>query len=164
VTAGAVADRDERRSWTPMRLVLEHTALGRRASGSATGADDLERHVQERRHRHAQVFLLLLLPLYALNQKVCYADRRRTYGEHLVFSMHTWSFLLIVLLAEAKAPAPVAAALTAWAIAWLYLAPRRVYGGSWTDTIVRATLCGALNVAAFLAGGLVLVYALLAHG
>lgn len=152
------------RRFTPMRLVLEHTELGRRAAAGNAERDGLERQVQARRHRHAQVFLLLLLPVYALNQKLCWADRRRTYGEHLVFCMHTWSFLLIVLLAQAKAPPLAAGALTAWAVAWLYLAARRVYGGSWTDVLVRATLCGALNIAALLAGGLVLVYALVARG
>ena len=66
-----------------------------------------------------------------------------------------------MLLVEAKLPGVVASFVSFWVIAYLVLALKRVYGGTWVDTLVRGTMTVALNVAMFVVLGTVLLYALL---
>lgn len=101
----------------------------------------------------------LLMPVFALLLKAFY--RRRYYAEHLIFSLHFHAFVLlpgaavVALLAllpiDPRGPVAQAGVLV-WFLAvaaYLYLALRRVYGGSRPGT-------------AFKTAGLGLAYAIVA--
>lgn len=107
-------------------------------------------------------FVLFLVPIFALTLGLLYRDRHRRYAGHLVFGLHGQSFLLVILLAEARLPVLVANALSAWVLAYFTLALRRVYGGTWAATVGRGSCVLALYFAIFFVSNLVLVLALLA--
>jgi len=106
-------------------------------------------------------FVLLLVPLYALILQICYIGRRRRYGEHLIFGLHAHSFLLFMLLVEARLPTILADVLSLWVIAYFVIALRRVYGGTWIETLGRSSAMLVLYYATFLVCNLLLVLALL---
>jgi hypothetical protein len=96
----------------------------------------------------------VLLPVFALLLELFYRTSGY-YVEHLVFSLyyHAFVFLwftLILLVDEGNdwMPAAVRFAtglpLTAWLMAYLPLALRRVYGGSWTKTLLKVIGLGVL--------------------
>lgn len=94
----------------------------------------------------------LLMPVFALLLKAFY--RRRYYAEHLIFSLHFHAFVLLpgaaVVALLALLPidprGPVAqTGVLAWFLAvaaYLYLALRRVYGGSRPRTAFKAAGLG----------------------
>ena len=84
------------------------------------------------------------------------------YADHLVFCLHAQSFLLIVVLLESKAPPLLASRLSRWVFGYFYAAARRVYGGSWPETLIRATTAMALHQSIFVLTGSLLVYMVLA--
>jgi hypothetical protein len=114
----------------------------------------------------------LLLPVLALLLKAFY--RKRYYAEHLVFGMHFHAFALLPASAivaavdflpglDARGPAARAVASAWWLVlgAYLFLALRRTYGGSFLGTLGRWAAVGFLY--AILAGlilGLVAVLTL----
>jgi hypothetical protein len=102
--------------------------------------------------------LIAALPLFALYLKVLYRGARRSYGEHIVFGLHAnaFAFLLasVMMAIPGNAGWVVGAATQhlmqyvsawdylqllplAWLLAYLPLALRRVYGGSWLSTAAR---------------------------
>ncbi len=100
--------------------------------------------------------MFILLPLFALLLKLLYVRRRRYYGEHLVFALHTHAFAFIVFaaLAVLQAVTGEVDSLTGWTRVvvgslvllllvsvpgYVLVALRRVYGQGW----VRTTLKGA---------------------
>jgi hypothetical protein len=107
--------------------------------------------------------LFLLLPIFALLLKLLYLRRRILYLDHLVFALHFHAFAFVILTAmilieAAGIPppvlAPVGVAAWLWIFAYLFLALRRVYGGS--------RLTAGLRFAALLISyGTVFVFALL---
>ena len=123
--------------------------------------EDRFRFLRARRIQYVSSFVLLLVPLYALILQICYIGRRRRYSEHLVFGLHAHSFLLFMLLVEAKLPTILADVLTLWVLAYFLIALKRVYGGTWGETIIRSTAMLVLYFATFFVGNLLLVLALL---
>jgi len=123
--------------------------------------EDRFQFLRSRRIQYVSYFVLLLVPLYALILQICYLDHRRRYGAHLVFAFHAHSFLLFMLLVEAKLPTFLADALTVWMIAYLVTALKRVYGGTWVGTIGRSAAMLTLYFTTFFVGNLLLVLALL---
>lgn len=145
----------------PMQFILDHFDTPGLQRFKAMSAEDQIRFVQQQRHRYVQYFLLFLVPVFALILKFCYRNRRRHYAEHLVFCLHAQSFLLVMLLFEAKLPGALALVVSLWVIAYFFVALKRVYGGAWADTLVRGAATLVLNIATFLVTGSLLVYALL---
>jgi hypothetical protein len=92
----------------------------------------------------------VLLPVFAAMLQLAYLPggrrhpaRPRQYAAHLVFGAHSHAFLFLCAALAAAIPlAPVRAGLFAWAIAYLLLAQKRVYGGSWLVVVLRACLLG----------------------
>ena len=123
--------------------------------------EDRFQFLRSRRIQYVSYFVLLLVPLYAVILQGCYIDRRRRYSEHLVFGLHAHSFVLFMLLFEAKLPTLLADVLTAWMIAYFVIALKRVYGGTWSGTIVRSAAMLTLYFATFFVSNLLLVLALL---
>ena len=77
-------------------------------------------------------------------------------GEQSGRSMLTDPDQAVRFAAATEVDAPVA---SFWVIAYFVLALKRVYGGSWADTLVRGTTAVVLDIAAFLVTGAALVYA-----
>ena len=94
--------------------------------------------------------LFLLIP--ALAAILAVFHRRRPYPDHLYFAIHLQAFVFLVLVASALAQAsgslPVMATaqlVTAlWILVYAVIAQRRVYGGSWPITSMKAVGVAAL--------------------
>src|SRR5674476_525592 len=89
-------------------------------------------------------------------------NRRRRYAEHLVFGLHCQTFLLFILLAEAKLPTILADAFSFWVLAYFTMALKRVYGGTWIETLGRGFAISGLYFAIIFVMNLLLVFFLLA--
>lgn len=83
--------------------------------------------------------LFLLLPAFALLLKLLYVRQGRLYLDHLIFALHFHAFAFVVLaslvlLGAAGVPRailePVAVAAWLWIFVYLFVALRRIYGGS----------------------------------
>jgi hypothetical protein len=98
--------------------------------------------------RYGPYAMIALLPLFALLMKILYLgrarrypDRPRRYAAHLVFGAHNHAFLFLVVALYVLLPeGSVRAALVVWALVYLLLAMRAVYGGRWSGIVVRASL------------------------
>jgi hypothetical protein len=121
--------------------------------------------------RYAPYAMVALLPVFAAMLQLAYVSgaprhpaRPRQYAAHLVFGAHSHAFLfLCAALAAALPLAPLRAALLAWSVAYLLLALKRVYGGSWPGIVLRASMLGtvyavliALAIVALLLAAIVL--------
>jgi hypothetical protein len=145
-----------------LQIVLDHIDAPGIQRLRALPADERFAFVHARKASYVSYFVLFLVPIFALTLGLLYRDRQRRYVEHLIFGLHGQSFLLVILLAEAKLPAPVANALSFWVLAYFTVALRRVYGGTWTETVGRGSCVLALYFAIFFVANLLLVLALLA--
>ena len=86
----------------------------------------------------------LLLPLCALLIKLFYWRRDRFYVDHLIFAFHFHAFAFVILTLNSIAArlwdplsGPLRILLWGWFLTYPALALRRVYGGSWTLTVVK---------------------------
>jgi hypothetical protein len=101
----------------------------------------------------------ILLPLFALLLKLFY--RQGYYVEHLVFALYYHAFAFTAFAAlfllgrsagwmPGAVRIPAAWLLVIWVHAYLPLALRRVYGGSWAKTLLKVAAMGFLYLAAFI--------------
>jgi hypothetical protein len=82
--------------------------------------------------------MFCIMPLFALYLKLLYLRSGRTYGEHMLFALHTNAFAFLLLgLIWAVPGGWTDTALFAWLLAYLPFAMRRVYGGSKLATVAR---------------------------
>lgn len=107
----------------------------------------------------ASTLVILMVPLFAAALSVIFAITRRYFVEHLVFSTHLFSFLLLaVLLIQLGAPiiywtgrslevsqASIAVFMDWWVFVlvvapYLYLAIRRAYAGARIAAVIRSAL------------------------
>lgn len=104
--------------------------------------------------------MFVLMPLYAGIVAVLDRARRLRYSVHLVFALHAHAYFFAALVlgevvefAEAFSE-PLAdfgdRVVVAWILAYFPLAMRRVYGGRWWTTGLRALTLGALYATAAL--------------
>ena len=88
--------------------------------------------------------IFVLMPLFASLVMLNYRSRRVAYHEHLVFSFHMHSFWFVAMAATILLPA----AFSFWVVlgVWAYgvTAMKRVYGGRWWPTLLRASLVSTL--------------------
>lgn len=105
--------------------------------------------------------VLGLVPVYAMLLHCVYWVRHRRYAAHLVFALYAHSFSLLLFVIEAKLPLTIATMLSIWAIIYYPVALKRVYGGTWAETIGRSALLTMLYVLAVLAIGLLVAVVLL---
>jgi len=112
----------------------------------------------------APYVLFLMVPAFAGVVGIAYANRRRAFGEHLVFAMHgqTFAFLLASVLALATPTHDGGSALIAMPF-YGFIALRRVYGGRWWPTLVRLLAILVVNTALLCGVTVVFVLWLLAH-
>jgi hypothetical protein len=96
----------------------------------------------------------LFLPMFALFLELFYR-KQGYYFEHLVFSLYyhafvflSFSALFVIGRSGAWLPAFVSVLLTlgvvGWLVAYLPIALRRVYGGSWPRTLLKVTILGVV--------------------
>jgi len=147
---------------TPVQIILDHFATPGVRHFGAMSPEERFTFLRARRAQYVSYFVLFLVPIYALTIGLFYRNRRRRYAEHLIFGLHCQSFLLIALLIEAKLPAIVADALSFWVIAYFTIALKRVYGGTWAETLGRGAAILSLYFAIFFVANVLLIYALLA--
>jgi len=114
----------------PKGLQREAEALSGRVIGNLGGA------------------MFLMVPLFALLQKIVHWNRRLRYTEHLVFALHLHAFwficLLLTLLPVPGMVAVAAALVPLYALAAL----KRVYGGRWPWRWLRAAVVSLAYVVA----------------
>ncbi len=149
-------------SLAPVQIILNHFDSPAIRRFGAMSLDERFAFLHARRAAYVSYFVLFLVPAFAVMLELFYRSRRRRYAEHLVFGLHCQTFLLIMLLVEAKLPAVLADAVSLWAIAYFAMALKRVYGGTWAETMVRGSLVLVLYFAIYFVGNLLLVYTLLA--
>ena len=146
---------------TPVQIILDHFDTPSVRRFAAMSPEERFTFLRARRTQYVSPFVLFLVPLYALTLGLFYRNRRRRYAEHLIFGLHCQSFLLFILLIEAKLPAFLADALSFWVIAYFTIALKRVYGGTWAETLSRGAAILTLYFAIFFVANLLLVFSLL---
>jgi hypothetical protein len=107
--------------------------------------------------RYGPYAMFALLPLFALLMGLAYVGRTRRYRErprryaaHLVFGAHNHAFLFLVVALFVLLPGGLTRAILAlWAIVYLLLSMRNVYGGRWLGVVVRAAIIFVLYFAFF---------------
>ena len=147
---------------TPVQIILDHSEAPGVQRFRALSAEDRFTFLRARRTQYITYFVLFLVPLLALTLGLFYRNRRRRYAEHLVFGLHCQTFLLFILLAEAKLPTILADALSFWVLAYFTMALKRVYGGTWIETLGRGFAISGLYFAIIFVMNLLLVFFLLA--
>jgi hypothetical protein len=147
LTTGQVADEGDAPSGSPDEPGLT-TRFDERASAAARDRDAFASAlIGSLSYGH-----FLLMPIFALLLKGFY--RRRYFVEHLIFSLHFHSFVLLpgaalvaasVLIPGADSEAANGAMISAWTlvlVAYLFLSLRRVYGESRLRTALKLGLIG----------------------
>ena len=147
---------------TSMRVIMDYADSPSLRSFAVLSPEERFSFLRARRTQYVSYLVLFLVPFYALALGLFYRNRRRRYAEHLIFGLHCQSFLLLSLLIEAKLPALLANALSFWVIAYFAIALKRVYGGTWVETLGRGAAVLALYFAIFFIANLLLVFALIA--
>ena len=146
----------------PVQIVLDHSDAPGVQRFRALSPEDRFSFLRAHRAQYVSYFVLFLVPLLALTLGLFYRGRRRRYAEHLVFGLHSQTFFLFMLLAEAKLPALLADAMSFWVLAYFTMALKRVYGGTWIETMVRGSAIFGLYFAIISVMNLLLVFFLLA--
>jgi len=94
--------------------------------------------------------MFILMPVFALYLKLLYFTSRRRYGEHLLFALHANGFAFamfsLLFLASFVNVGLLSFVMAMWLIAYLPLAMRRVYRGTWLATALRWVLLAALHL------------------
>lgn len=99
--------------------------------------------------------MFVIVPLFALGLKIAYRNRKRRYPSFVYFALHYHSFvflalsialLLGVLHVELLKNLAIVAVLL-WMPVYLFVAQRRVFGGSFRNTAVRMLALSAFYLA-----------------
>jgi len=132
-------------------------AIARNARQWKSHPDESARQFSARIGSAAPYALFLMLPLFASIVMAAYRNRRMVYGEHVVFGLHLHAFWFIAMLAVSLLPD--GAALPALLIVFAYgsWALRRVYGGRWGPTLLRAVFISGVYLLLLLLGTLALL-------
>ncbi len=147
---------------TAMLGILDHIDTPGVRRFQAMSIEDKFTFLRARRVVVVSYVILLLVPIFALTLGLSYRDRRRHYAEHLVFGLHCQTFLLFMLLVESKLPTVVANALSFWVVAYFTIALKRVYGGTWAETLGRGLIMLTAYFGIFFVANLLLIVAILA--
>lgn len=98
--------------------------------------------------------MLLMMPMLSLSLKLLYIRRKRYLLEHLVFSLHTHSFIFVLITLSLLAgfwiePSYIAVSALAIAALYLLLAMKRFYGQGWAKTIAKYAFANFLYMGLF---------------
>ena len=142
-------------------LVLNYADIPNIRRFKALSPEEQLRVMRERGIHYLPYLALGLVPIYAALLQWVYRARHRRYGANLIFGLYIHSFFLLIFVIEAKLPWALATVLSIWAIVYYLLSLKRVYGGTWAETVVRSVLLTILYGLAVLAIGLPVTAALL---
>lgn len=146
---------------TPMDVIVDHIESSGVRRFKAMSGEERFRFLHAKRAQSLSYFVLVLVPLFALILNFCYCDRRRPYGTHFVFGLHTHTFLLMMLPVEGVLPTVLANVTSLWVMTYFFVALRRVYAGSWAETLVRGSCVAALYFAVWYIANVLLIFGLL---
>lgn len=141
--------------------VLEHVETKGIRKLRALAPEKQLKIARDRGIHYLPYLTLALVPVYSALLQWVYRTRRRRYGVHLVFGLYTHSFLLLIFIIEAKLPMALASLLSAWAVVYYVIALKRMYGGTWGETIGRGSLLAILYFLTSLAIGFLATVVLL---
>jgi hypothetical protein len=148
----------------------EKTLVGKFVSKIVTKAS---KHGEEVKHQYLTNLsrvMFVMVPLFAVGLRLAYRNRKRRYPSFVYFSIHFHSFVFFVLTLYlvavlTRVPAvqgPAATTVLLWMHIYLFMALRRVFGGSKRNTIIRMIALGAFYLPCFAVGlGIAGVVALL---
>lgn len=124
-------------------------------------ARELKR-LPERFISHWGTAMFLLVPLFALLLKLVYLGRGLRYTEHLVFALHLHSFWFVALALSILSWGWVAVLMACVVPLYTLVAARRVLGGGWITTLMRAFVVFVLySIVLGVAVGVVMIWAFL---
>lgn len=135
-------------------MVLDYADLPGIRRFKALSLEEQSRVMREHGIHYLPYLALGLVPIYAALLHLAYRARRLRYGAHLVFSLYVHSFFLLIFVIEARLPLLLATILSMWGLVYYACALKRVYGGTWTETIVRGAFITIMYFMAVLALGL----------
>ena len=144
----------------PVQIIVDHIDTEAVRRFKAMSSDERFRFFHARRVLLLSYFVLILVPLFALILRLCYRVRREEFSTHLVFALHFHTVLLLALLVDAKLPEVIAGALSMCVLGYFFVALKRVYGGSWRESLGRGTAALALYFAVAFSTNLLLVFTL----
>jgi hypothetical protein len=122
---------------------------------------ELVEHMRTHMIGIAPYAVFLLLPVFAGIMMLTYRNRRMTYGEHVVFSLHLHAFWFLALLVIELVPDALGSLLQLALPAYRAWAMHAVYGGRWGATLARALFASVLYVAVLTVASMALSLALL---
>jgi hypothetical protein len=102
-----------------------------------------EEKVIEELYHYISKLIFLLIPLFALLLKLLYIRRKKTYYEHLVFSLHFHSFVfLLYILAEIASVVTFApqSFIPIFLLVYLFFALKKVYTQKTGKTLLKTIL------------------------
>ena len=113
-------------------------------AGFSKHPEETIEHMRSHMLAYTPYLVFLLLPAFAGIMMLAYRNRRMTYGEHVVFSLHLHAFWFLLFLAIAIVPAAFGSVLFLAVPVYGVLAMRAAYGGRWLATILRALFASGL--------------------
>lgn len=170
----ALATAPHRPTSEPLRPVecggASQPACSRAEALVNAAGDRLGEHPQETvEHMRAHALgmapyaVFLLMPVFAGFMMLAYRNRRMTYGEHVVFSLHLQAFWFLALLVGVIAD-PLAGIVQLLVPVYGVWAMHTAYGGRWGTTLLRAVFVSVLYGATLAAASVGLVAILVALG
>jgi hypothetical protein len=118
--------------------------LERRLNNDPKGLQREAEAVGERFVSNMGAAMFLMLPLFALWQKIVYWNRGLRYTEHLVFALHLHAFWFLALLLTLFDQPWLSGVAVAAVPVYAFMALKRVYGGRWIWLILRACIVSLL--------------------
>jgi len=113
-------------------------------AGFSEHPQEVAQHMQAHILAYAPYMIFLMLPAFAGIMKLTYWNRRMTYGEHVVFSLHVHAFWFLLFLATWLVPDSLAGLLQLVVPVYGTWAMHEAYGGRWLPTLLRAAFASAI--------------------
>ena len=120
------------------------TLINNSGAGFGDHPQEVVQHMQAHIIAYAPYLIFLMLPAFAGLMKLTYWNRRMTYGEHVVFSLHVHAFWFLLFLAIWLLPEDLASLLELYVPVYGTWAMHETYGGRWVVTILRAAFASAI--------------------
>jgi hypothetical protein len=118
--------------------------INKSGAGFSEHPQETVAHMQAHLVAYAPYLVFLLLPAFAGIMMLTYRNRRMTYGEHVVFSLHLHSFWFLLFLAIAVLPDSIGSLFQLAVPVYATWAMHATYGGRWSPTILRALFASVL--------------------
>jgi hypothetical protein len=104
--------------------------------------------------------MFVMVPLFALGLRIAYRNRERRYPGFVYFSLHYHSLIFFALIVSDLVWFTHVDSLSTWTnllvilwcLVYLFLALRKVFGGTWRSTALRIAALGVVYVPCFAIG------------